>query len=87
MKQASGTFEVTMKPHSQAGETMEKPAADALGRMSLEKQFDGNLVAVSTGEMLTAMTQTEDFAGYVAIERSLGGWMGWRVALSSNISG
>ena len=30
MKQASGTFEVTMIPHTQPGYIMEKPAADSL---------------------------------------------------------
>jgi hypothetical protein len=40
-----------------------------LGRMSLDKQFEGDLAAVGKGEMLTAMTSVEGSAGYVAIER------------------
>ena len=43
-----------------------------LRRMSLEKQFQGDLVAKSKGEMLTASTTVESSAGYVAIERVVG---------------
>ena len=43
-----------------------------LGRMSLDKQFDGDLLAVGKGEMLTALTGVEGSAGYVAIERVTG---------------
>ena len=65
---AIGTFEVTMSPLAQA----EEPAGASLGRMSLDKQFTGDLAAVGKGEMLTAMTQTKGSAGYVAIERVTG---------------
>jgi Protein of unknown function (DUF3224) len=37
--------------------------------MSIDKQFAGDLVAVGQGQMMTAMTQTQGSAGYVAIER------------------
>ncbi len=65
---ASGTFEVAMKPQSEPDTT---PGAK-LGRMSLDKQFHGDLSGVGKGEMLTAFTDTEGSAGYVAIERVVG---------------
>lgn len=72
---ARGTFEVKMNPL-----TLDDKAADAtLGRMSLDKQFHGDLEATSKGEMLTAMTGVQGSAGYVAIERvngTLGGRAG-----------
>lgn len=57
-----------MKPVS----TPDEADGNSLGRMSLDKQFDGDLVAVGKGEMLTAMTSTQGSAGYVAIERVTG---------------
>ena len=67
-KQAIGTFEVAMQPLSEPDAA---PGA-ALGRMLLEKQFHGDLLAVGKGEMLTALTGVEGSAGYVAIERVTG---------------
>jgi hypothetical protein len=37
--------------------------------MSINKTIAGDLVAVTTGQMLSAMTSVKDSAGYVAIER------------------
>lgn len=65
---ATGTFEVTMAPQ---GAPAAAPGA-VLGRMSLDKKFHGDLVAVGKGEMLTALTDTKGSAGYVAIERVSG---------------
>ena len=65
---AQGTFEVKMTPLT----TDEKPGTTTLGRLSLEKQYRGDLSATSTGEMLSAMTSTKGSAGYVAIERVTG---------------
>lgn len=65
---ATGTFEVATKPQATPEET---PGA-SLGRMSLDKQFSGDLRAVGKGEMLTAVTPTKGSAGYVAIERVTG---------------
>jgi hypothetical protein len=65
---AKGTFTVEMKPQSDA-------RADdgvSLGRMSLDKRFEGDLVATGQGEMLTALTAVKGSAGYVAIERVTG---------------
>lgn len=72
---ASGTFEVKVTPVGE-GDTVE---GSALGRMSIDKQFHGDLEGVGKGEMLTAMTPIEGSAGYVAMERvsgSLGGRSG-----------
>ena len=44
----------------------------SLGRMSIDKQFHGDIEATSKGEMLTAMTSVKGSAGYVAIERVTG---------------
>lgn len=63
---ASGAFEVTITPQAQ-----EAAAGTTLGRMSLDKQFHGDLTATSTGAMLTATTETGS-AVYVAIERVSG---------------
>lgn len=61
---ASGAFDVKLTP--QATED------DALGRMSLDKQFHGDLEATSKGEMLSAMGGVQGSAGYVAIEKVTG---------------
>src|SRR5665213_2122734 len=65
---ASGTFAVTITPLG-----LDAKAADAtLGRMSIDKQFHGDLEATSKGEMLTAGTNVKGSAGYVAIEQVSG---------------
>ena len=66
--QATGTFDVKLKPLKLEDET----APPTLGRMSIDKQIHGELEGVSKGEMLTAMTAVKDSAGYVAIERATG---------------
>lgn len=64
---ASGSFEVKLIP--QASDS----AGDAsLGRMSIDKQFHGDLEATSKGQMLSAMTAVKGSAGYVAIEKVSG---------------
>jgi hypothetical protein len=60
---ATGTFEVKLLP---------QPLADAesgLGRMSIDKEFSGDLQGTSKGEMLVGGTAVKGSAGYVAIER------------------
>jgi len=44
------------------------PAAPALGRMTMKKQFHGGIEATSVGQMLTSMSATKGSAGYVAVE-------------------
>ena len=63
---ASGTFEVKLTP--QATDDKDAP----VGRMSIDKQFHGDLGATSKGEMLSAGTSVKGSAGYVAIERVSG---------------
>jgi hypothetical protein len=68
MPQARGSFDVSLNPLAPYN-----AAEDAkLGRMSIDKQFKGDLAAVSKGEMLSAFTATKGSAGYVAIERVSG---------------
>lgn len=64
---ALGSFDVKLKPLAE-----DKTAGSNLGRMSIDKQFHGDLEGTSRGEMLTALTSIEGSAGYVAIERVSG---------------
>lgn len=65
---ASGPFDVklTTQPAS------EDPGRADLGRMTIDKQFRGDIEGTSKGEMLTAMTSVKSSAGYVAVERVTG---------------
>ena len=65
---AKGTFDVKLTPQA-ADEKGESPA---LGRMSIEKQFHGDIEGSSKGEMLTAGAGVKGSAGYVAMERVTG---------------
>ncbi|HEX4427183.1 MAG TPA: DUF3224 domain-containing protein [Terriglobales bacterium] len=65
---ASGPFEVKMVPQTPDG-IFENATT---GRMTIDKQFHGDLEGTSKGQMLTAMTETKGSAGYVAIERVTG---------------
>src|SRR5215813_120757 len=65
---ARGTFEVKLGPLS----TYNQAEESLLGRMSIDKQFHGDLEATSKGEMLSAGTSVKGSAGYVAIERVSG---------------
>jgi hypothetical protein len=65
---ATGTFEVKLNPQP----AYNVDSASLLGRMSLDKQFHGDLEATSKGEMLTAMSAVKGSAGYVAMERVTG---------------
>ena len=65
---AKGSFTVKLAPLA-----LDDKAADAsLGRLSIDKQFQGDLEGVSKGEMLSAGTAVKGSAGYVAIERVTG---------------
>jgi hypothetical protein len=63
---ASGTFEVKLAPQK-----ADNPPAETanLGRMSIDKQFHGDLEGTSQGEMLSHMTEVKGSGVYVAIER------------------
>jgi hypothetical protein len=65
---ATGLFDVKLAPLDPANKTDDS----VLGRMSIDKQFHGDLEAASKGEMLTAGTAVKGSAGYVAIERVSG---------------
>ena len=62
----SGTFEVKLTPRSDTADNK------TLGRMTIDKRWQGDLEGASKGEMLTAGTGVEGSAGYVAIETMTG---------------
>jgi Protein of unknown function (DUF3224) len=65
---ASGSFDVKLNPL----DAYNKTEGANLARMSIDKQFHGDLEAISKGEMLSAMTEVKGSAGYVAIEKVTG---------------
>src|SRR5688500_8509646 len=67
-RRASGTFEVKLVPQSPG----DYADAATLARMTIDKQFRGDLEATSKGQMLSAGTASANSAGYVAIERVTG---------------
>jgi hypothetical protein len=69
---ATGPFEVTLNLQPAYNDD----PGSLLGRMSLDKQFHGDLEATSKGEMLTAMAAVKGSAGYVAMERVTGALKG-----------
>ena len=62
MTRANGSFEVKLTPQR------DSDSAD-IGRMTIDKQFHGDLEGTSKGQMLTAGTAVKGSAGYVAIEK------------------
>jgi hypothetical protein len=66
-KHASGAFDVKMTPLAS-----EFKADSGLGRMSLDKQYHGDLEATGRGEMLYAGGPAKGSGGYVAIEQVSG---------------
>ncbi|WP_020472609.1 DUF3224 domain-containing protein [Zavarzinella formosa] len=84
MNKIRGEFEVKLAPLP----THDTAKGSLLGRRSIEKQFHGELQAISVGEMLAAGTTVKGSAGYVAIERvtgALGGRTGSFVLQHSGI--
>lgn len=79
MEHAAGTFDVKITP--QAG------YSDSVGRMSIDKQFQGDLLGISQGEMLAVMTGVQGSAGYVAMERVIGTLKGRSGSFSLQHSG
>lgn len=71
---ASGPFDVSLAPLTPYDGAPGTP----LGRMSIDKQFHGELEAVSVGEMLMSRSAVRGSAGYVAIERVTGTLKGRR---------
>jgi hypothetical protein len=67
-KMAKGDFTVKLAPQA-----LHDTQADAsMARLSIDKQFTGDLMATSKGEMLSAMGSVKGSAGYVAMERVTG---------------
>jgi hypothetical protein len=65
---ANGPFDVKLTPQTSADQC----AASTLGRMSIDKQFHGDLEATSKGEMLTVSTSLKGSGVYVAAEQVTG---------------
>ena len=65
---ARGTFQATLAPQPADGYT----DGQTLGRLTVDKQFSGDLEGTSRGQMLTGGTTVRGSAGYVAIERVTG---------------
>lgn len=65
---AAGTFDVQLTPQAIGVESEDH----GLSRMSIRKQFAGDLSGTSEGEMLAVVTPVEGSAVYVAVERVTG---------------
>ena len=65
---ASGTFEVKLNPQA----AVDSVGDPTVGRMSIDKQFHGDIEATSKGQMLSVMGDVKGSAGYVAMERVKG---------------
>jgi hypothetical protein len=66
MSHATGPFEVKLSPQTDAN------SDSGIARMTIDKQFHGELEATSVGQMLSAMGSVKGSAGYVAIEKVTG---------------
>jgi hypothetical protein len=65
---ARGSFEIQRRDQS----VIYDGQGTKLGRITFDKQFQGDLQATSVVEMLSAITDVKGSAGYVAIERVVG---------------
>lgn len=63
---ASGTFEIQMKPATAT------EGRAAVGRMFMDKQYQGGLSATGQGEFLSAGNPASGAAAYVAVEQVSG---------------
>jgi hypothetical protein len=67
-KHASGTFDVKIVPQKDEG-----VGDTTIGRMSIDKQYHGDLEGTGLGQMLAGMSaDVKDSGAYVAIERVRG---------------
>ena len=81
--QINGSFEVKLVPQAH-----EENVGDAsVGRMSIEKQFFGDLEASSKGQMFAVRTEISGSAGYVAMERVVGTLQGRKGSFALQHSG
>ncbi|MEP7076975.1 MAG: DUF3224 domain-containing protein [Acidobacteriota bacterium] len=82
-KHASGTFDVKINPMP-----AEENVGDSLiGRLSLEKQFSGDMDGTSKGQMLGIGSAVKESGGYVAAERFVGTLDGKKGSFSLQHSG
>ncbi len=63
---ATGTFEVKLAPQD------DKSSDSSMGRMTIDKQWQGEMVGTSRGQMLTGGDFKTGSAGYVAMEKFSG---------------
>jgi len=66
---ATGSYQIAMRPPPLPHDTVDDVI---LSRMTIDKQFHGDLEATSVVEMMTAMTGVKGSASYVALERVTG---------------
>jgi hypothetical protein len=71
MAKANGTFSVNVSPQAP-----DEGDSSGVGRLLLDKQFEGDLEATSKGQMLAIGTAIEGSAGYVAMEQVTGSLQG-----------
>ena len=71
-----GSFDVKVTPQTHT----DGIGDPAIGRMSLDKRFYGELDAASLGQMIAYRTAVDGSAGYVAMERVVGTLVGKRGA-------
>jgi uncharacterized protein DUF3224 len=64
---AEGTFDAKMTPQA-----ADQGDDSGIGRMTMDKQFHGDLEASSKGQMLAITTTEKGSAGYVALEKVTG---------------
>ena len=82
-KIAKGTFDVKITPLP-----VEANVGDpAIGRLSMVKQFEGEMKGTSKGQMLGIGTEVEGSGGYVAAERFIGTLGGRKGAFSLQHTG
>ena len=83
MNNAHGTFDVKLAP-----QTPSDSSEGAVGRMTIDKQFHGDLIASSKGEMLALMSSSvKDSGGYVAMEKVTGALQGRKGSFALQHSG
>jgi Protein of unknown function (DUF3224) len=68
MMHAKGSFDVKLSPLTSTDSLL----SASFSRMSIDKQFHGELEATSKGEMIAASTGVKGSAGYVAMEQVTG---------------
>jgi Protein of unknown function (DUF3224) len=68
MMHANGPFDVKLSPLTSTDSLL----SASFSRMSIDKQFHGELEATSKGEMIAASTGVKGSAGYVAMEQVTG---------------